>query len=175
MSCNTSTTAQRVSWRPPRRFPTGLPIMARSTPPKCTPPAGEASKEALAAPTGVPPKYLALAINLDRRADRLAAMGLLGWSLPWQRLPAVDGRALSWASLSSDVHAEAIREAEWAEEKQMPTICRSPEASVPAAGSLNTRAHVLRTVGPYRLAASPLDQAEANLLALDPHTIDRLF
>ena len=59
----------------------------------------------------------------------------------WERLDAVDGRTLEWASLAAQrlVHADAVRDAQWAEQRSVPTICRqtgsfSPHLTLSAAG-----------------------------------------
>jgi GR25 family glycosyltransferase involved in LPS biosynthesis len=84
---------------------------------------------------------LTLVINLERRADRLAALGKLRLPFEWERLDAIDGRTLAWSSLSaSDIHPDAVRDAQWAEREAMPTICRftgsfSPHLTLGAVGT----------------------------------------
>jgi GR25 family glycosyltransferase involved in LPS biosynthesis len=84
--------------------------------------------------SSVPPSsQLILVINLERRPDRVAALLKLKLPFEWSRLDAVDGRALSWSALASGggspyaglVHADAVREAQFAEQRGLPTICRS--------------------------------------------------
>lgn len=82
---------------------------------------------------------MALVINLARRADRMKKLGELGLPFDYARLDAIDGRTLSWENLSNDIHADAIREAQWAAERAVPTICRktgsfSPHLTLSAAG-----------------------------------------
>ncbi len=84
---------------------------------------------------------LAIAINLDRRTDRLQALRRHEALRGWERLAASDGRDLSWDALQADglVHAAAVREARWALAHRVPTICRatgsfSPHLTLSAVG-----------------------------------------
>lgn len=82
---------------------------------------------------------MALVVNLARRSDRIVALKKLQLPFEWERLDACDGRNLAWNSLSDRIHADAIREAVWAEKQEVPTICRrtgsfSPHLTLAAAG-----------------------------------------
>ena len=84
---------------------------------------------------------LAIAINLDRRTDRLQALRRHEALRGWERLAASDGRDLSWDALQAGglVHAAAVREARWALAHRVPTICRaagsfSPHLTLSAVG-----------------------------------------
>ena len=101
VACSFRQHREQSGWRPPRKALQPSPALNHSA---C--------------------RLLALAINLDRRRDRLEALCRLQWSLPWERLPAVDGRHLSWPTVSGMVHAQAVRDAEWADNMKIPTICR---------------------------------------------------
>lgn len=90
-------------------------------------------------PSATPlPSYLAFAINLDRRPDRLEAMRKL--PLVFERLAAIDGRTLSWdADAPGVVQPQALRDAQWAAQRSVPTICRrtgsfSPHLTLSALG-----------------------------------------
>jgi len=84
---------------------------------------------------------LVLAINLDRREDRLKSLQALPWGLELERLAAVDGRTLSWDALVEDgsVSRPGADEARYAEVHALPTICRkvcsfSPHLTLAAVG-----------------------------------------
>ena len=84
---------------------------------------------------------LVMAINLDRRSDRLETLMALPWELSVVRLSAVDGRTLSWDALVRDgsVSEEGAAEAQYAEKEGLPTICRkegsfSPHLTLAAVG-----------------------------------------
>jgi GR25 family glycosyltransferase involved in LPS biosynthesis len=121
-------------------------MCARGASPCCASTRGPASswraaRRPRAAKGGGARGRLSVAINLDRRPDRLAALGRLDELRGWERLAATDGRELSWRALADDglVHADAIREAQWAEQHSVPTICRatgsfSPHLTLSAAG-----------------------------------------
>ena len=109
-------------WCEPRRAARDKPVHAPA-------PAPAAAPKPTASKTG----ELTLIINLQRRPDRLAALNKQKLPFEWTRLDAVDGRALSWDIFGQSsghefaglVHPDAVREASWAEKRQMPTICRS--------------------------------------------------
>ena len=108
----TSSRTERGDWRGPRRARSAGTCSA-DTPAKSLVPKLAASR------------MLGLVINLARRKDRLARMRELRLPFDWQRLEAIDGRTLSWAKLQSDglLHADAVKEAKWAEARAVPTIC----------------------------------------------------
>ncbi len=119
--------ALRPSWRGCRRV----------VPPPQAPPSVSKTTYFRTASSSGP---LVLVINLERRADRLRALRKLEWSVMWERLPAIDGRALSWSSIDASlVHPQAVREAQYAESQGLPTICRrtgsfSPHLTLAAVG-----------------------------------------
>lgn len=84
---------------------------------------------------------LLLVINLDRRADRIEQLNRLNFRMRWERLPAVDGRALSWSTINKSlIHPQALQDATYAESKALPTICRrtgsfSPHLTLGALGT----------------------------------------
>ena len=141
----------RSCWRPPRRttaaasaaIPAAIPATAeQSTPTAPVPPS---------------PAPLHLVINLARRADLLAALQRLPLGVPWERLDAVDGRSLTWDSIGAmgALHADALREARWAESEDVPTICRrtgsfSPHFTIGSVGCALSHRKAWET-----LAASP--------------------
>ena len=98
------------------------------------------------------PSYLAYAINLDRRPDRLRAMHRTAHELQWQRISAVDGCSLSWDAHAEHVQPQALQDAEWAARAGVPTICRktcsfSPHLTLSALGcALSHRAAWQRLV-----------------------------
>jgi len=83
---------------------------------------------------------LAYVINLDCRADRLSQSQKLEWKVQLERVPAVDGKLLSWDCLpAGTLHEEALHNAILAERRNIPTICRntgsfSPHLTLPAIG-----------------------------------------
>ena len=87
-------------------------------------------------------KELVLAINLDRRPDRLEALTAHDWGdLSLERMAAVDGKKLEWDALVRDGHVteEGAKEARYTEAEQLPTICRhtssfSPHLTLAAVG-----------------------------------------
>lgn len=115
---------------------TAAPPNPRSVAPSLAPYARASGRFRSASKSGP----LVLAINLERRADRIERLRKLDWSVKWERLPAVDGRLLSWDSVDcSLIHPEAAREAAYAEAQTLPTICRhtgsfSPHLTLAAFG-----------------------------------------
>ena len=84
---------------------------------------------------------LTLVINLQRRGDRLRKLrGVLRGRLStWEIIEAVDGRVLSWKDAAPHLTAKALADAQWAEKKQVPTICQrtgsfSPHFTLSAVG-----------------------------------------
>jgi len=80
-------------------------------------------------------------INLSRRQDRLRQIRqvLKNKLVPWERVEAVDGRALSWDDVAMHLHPTALADALWAEAHKVPTICRrtgsfSPHLTLAAVG-----------------------------------------
>lgn len=93
--------------------------------------AGGGGLLALPAPAAKPAvdtsDWLVLVINLDRRADRLEAVQALDWDgVRVEKMAAVDGSSLSWDELVDRgvVHEEAAKQARWAADEDVPTICR---------------------------------------------------
>lgn len=139
--CCAHGTRRAGAWRPARRArdPTAAKASVVSSTSGASEPARARPKPSVSA--------LTLVINLERRPDRIAALHKLKLGFAWERLDAVDGRALSWDALGAGgsspyaglVQADAIREAAWAAQHNMPTICRrtgsfSPHLTLGAVG-----------------------------------------
>ena len=84
---------------------------------------------------------LTLVINLARRRDRLRTIrGVLrGAVSSWERIDAVDGKSLTWAEASKHLRSKALANAQWAEARDVPTICSktgsfSPHLTLGAVG-----------------------------------------
>ena len=84
---------------------------------------------------------LTLVINLARRRDRLRTIrGVLrGAVSSWERIDAVDGKLLTWAEASKHLRSKALANAQWAEARDVPTICSktgsfSPHLTLGAVG-----------------------------------------
>ena len=75
----------------------------------------------------LPPSPLTLVVNLKRRGDRLRKVRKVlreSGLRSWERIEAVDGRALSWDGVSQHLTPDALAQARWAEHRNVPTICQ---------------------------------------------------
>ena len=104
---------------------------------------------------------LTLVINLHRRRDRLRTIRhvLRGAVSTWERVDAVDGRELDWADVSQHLRSKALADAQWAEVRNVPTICSktgsfSPHLTLGAVGCALSHRKAWQ-----RLAASNCDWA----------------
>lgn len=114
--------------------------------------------------------WMVLVINLDRRTDRLEAVQALDWDgVRVEKMAAVDGSLLGWDELVDRgvVHDDAAKQARWATDEAVPTICRetgsfSPHLTFGAVGC------ALSHRGAWeRLAAEPPSSSRDWMLVLE--------
>jgi hypothetical protein len=103
-----------------------------SAPPKTT--IAKRRQQRIKTTSILPPPPLALVINLKRRGDRLRELRKVlreAGLRAWERIDAVDGRELSWASAAPHLSADALAAARWVPRSPARTAGSNSHACLP--------------------------------------------